>query len=150
MADLHAPDPAFETRVRRSFARQAFSATLGATLAGVAAGEVTLELPFHPRLTQQHGYLHGGVTTALADVACGYAALTLMPPGAAVLTVEFKVNLLSPGVGERFVAVGRVVKPGRTIMVCSGEVLAHQGGQLRSLALMQATMMVVQGRDIED
>ncbi len=143
-------DPDFERRVRQSFGRQAFSAMIGASLARVAPGEVDIDLPYGPLLTQQHGYLHGGVSTAIVDVACGYAALSLMPAGVAVLTVEFKVNLLAPGRGDRFTARGRVVKPGQAIMVCAGEVVAHRDGQERSVALMQATMMVVRDRGIVD
>jgi uncharacterized protein (TIGR00369 family) len=94
-------DPGFERRVRQSFERQAFTAGLGATLARVAPGEVDVAVAHRPDLAQQHGYLHGGVTAAIADVACGYAALSLMPPGVAVLTVEFTVNMLAPGRGER-------------------------------------------------
>jgi len=150
MATLEPADPDFEARVRRSFARQPFTTSLGAVLLEVSPGQVVVGLPHHRGLTQQHGYLHGGVSTSIADVACGYAALTLMPPGAAVLAVEFKVNLLAPGLGERFTAVGRVVKAGRTVMVCAGEVVAHRGGRDTPVALMQATMMVVRDRGIED
>jgi len=138
--------PDFEARVRRSFARQRALATLGATLARVAPGEVEIHLPFRPELSQQHGFLHAGISTALVDTACGYAALTLMPAGAVVLTIEFKVNLLAPGQGGLFVAIGRVAKPGRTVTVCTGEVEALHGGERKTVALMQATMMAVQGR----
>lgn len=144
-------DPAWEDRVRRSFARQRALATLGATLARVAPGEVEIHLPFRPELSQQHGFLHAGVTTAVVDTACGYAALTLMPAGAAVLSVEFKVNLLAPGQGSLFVATGRVVKPGRSVTVCTGEVEARGEGRPRTVALMQATMMAVRDRpDLAD
>ncbi|NUP08822.1 MAG: PaaI family thioesterase [Polyangiaceae bacterium] len=114
-------DPDFEQRIRSSFGRQAAMATVGATLARVTPGEVVLDLPFRPALTQQHGFLHAGIVTTVMDSACGYAALTLMQPGAAVLTVEFKVNLLSPARGKRFCAIGRVVRAGRTVTVVSGE-----------------------------
>jgi uncharacterized protein (TIGR00369 family) len=146
MPSFEPQDLDFEARIRRSFARQGALATLGATLARVAPGEVEIHLPFRPELSQQHGFLHAGITTAVVDTACGYAALTLMPAGAAVLTIEFKVNLLAPGQGELFVAIGRVVKPGRSVTVCSGEVEALRGGERKSVALMQATMMAVQGR----
>jgi uncharacterized protein (TIGR00369 family) len=146
MPSFEPQDPEFEARVRRSFARQRALATLGATLERVAPGEVEIHVAFRPELSQQHGFLHAGVATAVVDTACGYAALTLMPAGAAVLTIEFKVNLLAPGQGERFVATGRVVKPGRTVTVCSGEVEAVRGSERRTVALMQATMMSVQGR----
>src|SRR5688500_18222341 len=118
----HTPkDPDFEQRVRASFHRQATMATLGATLVRVAPGEVVIELPFRPELTQQHGFLHAGILTSLMDTACGYAALTLMERGAAVLSVEFKVNLLAPARGSWFRASGRVVRAGRTVTVVSGE-----------------------------
>jgi uncharacterized protein (TIGR00369 family) len=139
-------DPDFEARVRRSFARQAALVTMGASLTRVAPGEVEIQLPFRPELSQQHGFLHAGVTAAVVDTACGYAALTLMPAGAAVLSIEFKVNLLAPGQGERFIATGRVVKPGRTVTVCAGEVEAVRGGARKTVAIMQATMMSVRDR----
>ena len=120
-------------------------ATIGATLASVRPGEVVIDLPFRGDLTQQHGFLHAGVVTAVVDSACGYAALTLMPPGAAVLTVEFKVNLLAPARGAGFRAQGRVERAGRTLTVCTGELRAADSDAV--IALMQATMMAVEGRD---
>ncbi len=101
-----------EKRIKDSFARQMAMATIGAAITRVGQGEVMIELPFQPGLTQQHGFLHAGVVTMIVDTACGYAALTLMPSAAAVLTVEYKVNLLSPATGEKFIAQGRVLKPG--------------------------------------
>jgi uncharacterized protein (TIGR00369 family) len=139
-------DPDFESRVRGSFARQRFMATLGATLEHVAPGEIAIAFTHHERLTQQHGFLHAGVMTSIADSACGYAALSLMEPAVGVLSVEFKVNMLAPAVGERFVATGRVVRSGRTLTVCVGEVTAERDGQTIPLLLMQATMMAVRGR----
>jgi uncharacterized protein (TIGR00369 family) len=142
----HVPrDPAFEERVRASLARQEFMATLGARLASVAPGEVALELPFDRRLTQQSGFLHAGVVAALADNACGYAALSLMPANAEVLSVEFKVNMLRPAAAPLFRAAGRVVRAGRTLTVCTAEVRAIEGGKETVVALMQATMMTVPG-----
>jgi uncharacterized protein (TIGR00369 family) len=132
-----------ETRVRESFGRQAFMATLGARLGTVAAGRVVIELPFRAELTQQNGYLHAGVVTAIADSACGYAALTLAPPDADILSVEFKINLMKPAVGARFRAVGAVIRAGRTITVCNAEVLAASDAGETPIALMQGTMMVV-------
>jgi len=117
--------------------------TIGARLLAVEPGKVEIELPFSSALTQQHGFIHAGITSTIADTACGYAALSLMPPDAAVLTTEFKVNLLAPAKGERFVAVGRVVRPGRTLMVCLGEVFAEEGGKRKQVALMTASMMVI-------
>ena len=139
-------DPHFEARVRASFARQAFMAALGAELIAVSPGEVSIALSFREDLTQQHGFLHAGAVASVVDSACGYAALSLMPPGAGVLSVEFKVNLLAPAAGERFIATGRVVKPGRTLTVCAGEVAAERGGERTVVALMQATMMTLRDR----
>ena len=120
-------------------------ATLGARLVSVAPGVVALELPFDPRLTQQNGFLHAGVVAALADNACGYAALSLMPADADVLSVEFKVNLMKPAAGPLFRAEGRVVRAGRTLTVCTAEVRALDAGREDVVALMQATMMTVPG-----
>ena len=139
-------DPDFERRVRESFVRQRFMATLGATLDVVRAGEVHIGFTHREELTQQHGYLHAGVLASVADSACGYAALSLMDADAAVLSVEFKINMLAPAVGERFRAVGRVVRPGRTITVCSAEVSAYREGATVPVAVMQATMMAVRDR----
>lgn len=132
-----ARDPDFEARIRESFATQAFMATLGARLERVALGEVAIALPFRSDLTQQNGYLHAGVVTSVVDTACGYAALSVMAPGANVLAVEFKVNLLAPARGAEFLAVGRVVRAGRTLVVVSGELLADH----TVVALMQGTMI---------
>jgi uncharacterized protein (TIGR00369 family) len=142
---LQPRDPRYEERVRASFLRQRFMQTLGATLELVAPGEVRIGLSHRPELTQQHGYLHAGVLASVVDSACGYAALSLMEPGVEVVSVEFKINMLSPGVGERFVAVGRVVRSGRTISVCSGEGIAFDGGASKVVVLMQATMTAVAG-----
>lgn len=144
MADFIARDPDYERRVRESFARQPAMETLGARLARVAPGEVDVELDFSEALTQQHGYMHGGVVAAAADTACGYAALTLTDAGSEVLSVEFKLNLLSPAAGERFVARARVVRAGRNVTVCAGDVFALRGGGGEKLvATMLATMMRV-------
>ncbi|MBX3172541.1 MAG: PaaI family thioesterase [Candidatus Eremiobacteraeota bacterium] len=116
-------------------------ATLGASLVSVVPGEVVIELGHREVLVQQNGFLHAGVTTAVMDSACGYAALTMMSPDADVLSVEFKVNLLAPAVGSSFRAVGRVVKSGRTLTVCQGEMVALDSG--KTVALMTATMMAV-------
>ena len=139
-------DPSYESRVRASFARQRAMHTIGARLVRVEPGEVELDLPFREDLTQQHGFLHAGIVTTLVDSACGYAALSLMDRESAVLSVEYKVNLLAPAVGDRMRAIGRVVKPGRTLVVCSGEVIAVAGSSETVVALMQATMMAVRGR----
>lgn len=141
MPNFQPPDPDFESRVRASFAEQKFMATLGAELTYIAPGEVTIELPFSDHLTQQDGFLHAGVSTSVVDSACGYAAYTLMPAGSRVLSVEFKVNLLSPAVGERFIAKGIVLKPGRTLTVCRGDLFAVNNGEEKLVFTMQATMI---------
>jgi uncharacterized protein (TIGR00369 family) len=128
--------------VRDSLARQTFLQLLGAEAAVVEPGHVVIELPFRADLCQQNGLLHAGVLTSVADSACGYAALTLMPAGSDVLSVEFKVNLLAPGRGDRFRAEARVVRSGRTLTVCSAEVRAVTAGEPDVVvALMQATMI---------
>ncbi|MDE3128502.1 MAG: PaaI family thioesterase [Gemmatimonadota bacterium] len=124
-------------------------ATLGASLDRVVPGEVAIALPFSDAITQQHGFVHAGATAAVVDSACGYAALTLMPPGAAVLSIEFKVNMLAPAAGARFLAVGRVRRAGRTVTVCEGELRAFAAGEAGEgtlVALMQGTMMTVADR----
>lgn len=146
MSPFNPVDPEFGACVRTSFAQQAMMTTLGATLERVAPGEVDIRLPFRADLTQQHGFLHAGAMTTVVDSACGYAALTLMPVGAAVLTVEFKVNLMAPGKGESIMARGRVIKAGRTLTTCVGDVFAIAGGDEKHLLTMLATMMTVQGR----
>ncbi len=129
-------------QVRDSLQRQSFMRLLGAHAPVVEQGHVLIELPFRPDLCQQNGYLHAGVVTSIADSACGYAALTVMPPGSDVLSVEFKVNLLAPGRGEVFRADARVVRSGRTLTVCQAEVTAVTAGQPDvSVALMQATLI---------
>jgi uncharacterized protein (TIGR00369 family) len=137
-------DPNYEARVRASFAKQQFMATLGATMTTVQPGEVSIELPFRADLTQQHGFLHAGVVTSIIDSACGYAALTLMPPDRAVLSVEFKLNLIAPAQGATFQARGRVIRAGRTLTVCTGDLRVV--GSESIIAMMQATMMAVEGR----
>jgi uncharacterized protein (TIGR00369 family) len=140
MTDFQPRDPNFATRVTASFARQQVMATIGARLVQVWPGAVEIELAFRADLTQQHGYLHAGIVTTVIDSACGYAALSLMPAGAEVLSVEFKVNLLAPAAGERFVARARVVRAGRTITVCAGDLFAIKGAEEKLVATMLATM----------
>jgi uncharacterized protein (TIGR00369 family) len=138
--------PDFENRVQSSFAQQSVMNLIGAELVKVLPGEVEILIPFRDNLTQQHGFLHAGIITTIVDSACGYAALSLMPAGASVLTIEFKVNLLSPAKGERFLARGMVVKPGKAITVCSGDVFALGSEETKLVATMTATMMTLQGR----
>lgn len=135
-------DPDFRTRVKASFSRQAFMATLGASLELIEPGEVHIALPFSPHLSQQHGYLHAGVTSAIADSANGYAALTLAPAEAEVLAVEFKINLMVPASAPRFLARGRVLRPGRRLSVCLAEVLAVNGSDQEVIATMLSTISV--------
>jgi len=133
-----------DTRVRESFARQAAMRTIGATVAHVAPGEVDLRMPYRAELGQQHGSIHAGMITALADSAGGYAALTLMPPGADVVSVEFKVNLLAPAFGDSFVARARVKRAGRTLTVVTVDVFAERAGAGEKIvATLQGTMMAV-------
>lgn len=127
----------FENAVRESFARQKLMTTIGARLIRVAPGEVDIELPWSESLVQQSGVLHAGVIASIADSACGYAALTLMPPDSEVVSIEFKLNLLAPAAGQRFVACGRIVRAGRTISVTSAEVFADD----KLIATMTGTMM---------
>jgi uncharacterized protein (TIGR00369 family) len=134
-------DQDFEQRVRGSFRRQKIMETIGAALTFVAPGQVEIELPFRDSLTQQHGYLHAGVITTVADSACGYAALSLFAADAEVLTVEYKVNFLAPAQGTRFVARGRVLRSGRTVSVCAAEVVAVNAGAEVPVAMMLATMI---------
>jgi len=127
-------------RVRESFARQGAMATLGAELGEVAAGRVVIALPIEPRVSQQNGFVHAGVVVAALDSACGYAALTLMDD-AEVLTVELKVNLLAPAGGRRLVAVGEVIRAGRTLTVCRGDGYAEQDSERVHVATMLATIV---------
>lgn len=146
MSGLVARDGGYEERVRESFARQRAMETLGAVLTRVQPGEVEIEMPFRDDLTQQHGFLHAGVVTTVLDSACGYAAFSLMPADAAVLSVEFKVNLLAPAEGERLVARGRVVRPGRTVTVCSGDAVMVKEGRETVVATLLGTMMSLRDR----
>lgn len=136
-------DPSFESRVRDSFARQGFMRTLAAELLRVEPGLVEIGMPFSAALTQQHGFVHAGAVSSILDTACGYAASTLMPASAGVLTVEFKVNLLAPAQGERFVALARVLKAGRTITVTQAEAHALQADTRKLVATMTGTLMTV-------
>ena len=142
MTQFNAQNSDFEQTVRDSFAQQGFMAFLRARLTDVSLGQVTIELPISPQLSQQHGFVHAGATTAVVDSACGYAALTLLPPDSEVLTVEFKLNLLAPAQGSQLLATGRVLKPGRTLTVCQGDVVAsNDAGEEKLCAVMTATIM---------
>ena len=138
--------PRFRERVAASFARQGAMATLGARIAGVEPGYCAIEVAPGPAIAQQHGYVHAGVIAAIVDTAGGYAGFTLFPEDASVLTVEFKLNLLAPAVGERVVAEGFVVRHGRTLTITRGEVHAERDGRRTLCALMQQTLMTMHGK----
>ena len=139
-------DPDFSSRVHESFSKQTFMTTLGAHLARVAPGEVTITLPVRSALLQQHGSVHAGALASILDSAAGYAALSLMPAGAGVVSVEFKLNLLAPAVGERIEARARVIKSGRTLSVCTAEAWAvDSSANERLVATLQGTMMCLMG-----
>ena len=146
MKSFKAQTTHFEERVRESFSRQTLMMTIGARITAVSPGEVVIELPFRDDLTQQHGYLHAGVVTSIADTACGYAALSLMPEDADVLSVEYKINLLSPARGDRFIARAQVKRAGRNLTVCEAEVFATSGDEEKLVAAMLATMMAIRER----
>ncbi|MGV1007522.1 MAG: PaaI family thioesterase [Dermatophilaceae bacterium] len=137
-------NPDFAALVTDSFARQGLMSHLGAELTGVQAGHVQIEVAFRPELSQQHDYFHAAVTAGIVDSSCGYAALTLMPPGSEVLTVEYKINLFAPAHGERLIAHGRVIRSGRTITVCHGDVYAVADGKQTHCATLTATMIRVE------
>ncbi len=130
-------------RIAASFEKQGLMATLGAELLSAQEGEVQIGLPFSLHLSQQQGFVHAGAIASIVDSACGYAALTKSPPGHEVVTAEFKLNLLRPAIGERFVAIGKVVNAGKMLTVCTGEVLAYKDGATKVVALMQATIVNV-------
>jgi uncharacterized protein (TIGR00369 family) len=130
-------------RIAASFKSQGLMVTLGAQLVSVAEGEVQIALLFSEQHSQQHGYVHAGAITSIVDSACGYAALTRAPPECEVVTAEFKINLLRPAIGERFLAIGKVQSSGKLLTVCTGEVLAFSGSTSKVIAIMQATVVNV-------
>ena len=135
-----------EARVRASFSRQGLMRHLGAVLAEVAPGRVSVQLPFRAELTQQHGFFHAGSTSAIADSAGGYAGFTLFPADSSVLTIEFKINLLAPARGDYLEAVGSVVRSGRTLTICQLEVFAVTAAERTLVALGQQTLMCMRGK----
>jgi len=141
----HEPrNPAFAEEIKQSFAKQTIMALIGAHLSRVEPGVIEVSLPYRPDLTQQHGYLHAGIVTTIADSACGYAAYSLMPPDSEVLSVEFKVNLLRPAKGETFVAIAEVVKAGKTLTVVRADVFGMDHEDKRELiATMLGTMICI-------
>ena len=146
MTNFVAADSEYANRVRDSFSRQLLMKTLGAVLTRVEPGIIEIELPHRPEVTQQHGLIHAGALASILDSACGYAAYTLMPADAAVLSVEFKVNLLAPARGDKVVATAEVKRSGRTITVCSADAFAEENGERKLVATMLGTMMCMRGR----
>jgi uncharacterized protein (TIGR00369 family) len=130
-----------QKRIQASFDRQGLMAHLGARITHIGPGRVHIALPNRPEVTQQDGYFHAGATSAIADSAGGYAAFTLFPEDTSVLTVEYKVNLLSPAVGEYAEAVGTVLKSGRTLTVRRLEVFAVKDGRQKLVATGQQTLI---------
>lgn len=150
MSPAPPPDPLFRERVRESFDRQQFMRTLGAELTAIEPGEAEIALAFRDDLTQQHGFLHAGALASVLDSACGYAAFSLMPAGSNVLSVEFKLDLLAPAEGERFLARARVVKAGRTITVVRAEGFMIRRQAERLVATLSGTMMCLRERGTPD
>ena len=136
-------DPDFKARVEQSFAEQAVMRLIDASMTAVEPGRVAIELPYRADLCQQDGFIHAGISSTIMDSACGYAAFTLMPADARVLTIEFKINLLAPAAGERFRAVGQVRKPGRSVFVAESELHAVSGGEDKLVATMVGTLMTL-------
>jgi uncharacterized protein (TIGR00369 family) len=147
MTRFEPKDPEYQARVRASFDRQQAMQTLGIEIARLEPGEIELTMPYSRAYTQQHGFVHAGIIATALDSACGYAAFSLMPGDAAVLTVEFKINLMAPAKGERFLFRSHVVKPGRTITVCDAQALAVDAGAEKVVATMTGTMMALFDRD---
>ena len=137
----------FNARIRASFAKQGAMALLGAELTHIQQGVVEIELGYRPDLTQQHGFLHAGVISAALDSACTYAAYTMIEPDVSILTIEFKVNLLSPGKGHRFLFRGEITKPGSNIIVADGRAYAIGDGPAKLIASMTGTKMALRGRE---
>ena len=146
MTQFKPKNPDYDARVRNSFDRQKVMNTLGISIAELSPGRIVLEMAHEDALTQQHGFLHAGIVSTALDSACGYAAFSLMPSEAAVLTAEFKINLLNPADGERFRFVADVVKPGRTLTICEARAHAMKGGDEKLVATMTGTLMALVGR----
>ena len=145
-ATFEVKDPHFAERVRESFARQGLMRHLGAELGLVEPGGVEIRVAFRAELTQQHSYFHAGVSSAIGDTACGYAAYTLMPADSSVLTVEFKINLLAPADGEELIARAWVVRSGKTLKICSADVFVRNDGREQHCATMLSTVMCMVGK----
>ncbi len=139
-------DPHFAERIHASFDRQHAMALIRASLSAVEPGRVEIRLPHWTGVEQQHGFVHGGVVGMIADSAAGYAAMSVVPANASVLTVEYKMNLVAPADGEHLIARGKVVRPGRTLIVTQAEVFAVRESRETLCALMQQTIMVMHGK----
>ncbi|MFW9916028.1 MAG: PaaI family thioesterase [Candidatus Thorarchaeota archaeon] len=144
--DFEPQDPNYQQKVRDSFSRQGFLTTIGAELSRLEPGFCELQLAYQESLTQQHRYFHAGVIGALGDTAGGYAAFSLMPADSSVLTVEYKINLMAPGDGDRLIARGRVLKAGRTLTICRVEVFVLKNRTEKMCAALQMTLMTLLGR----
>jgi uncharacterized protein (TIGR00369 family) len=144
--EFQAVDPGFAGRIRESFGRQGLMQHLGARLIAVNPGRIEIRASYRPELTQQHGYFHAGVSGAIADSACGYAAYTLMPADFSVLTVEYKINLLAPADGEELIARARVIRSGKTLKICMADVYARKNETETHCATMLATVMCLPGK----
>lgn len=151
MSRFEAKDPDYAARVQRVMDRQTIMQTIGARLIRIEVGEAEIELDVAPHILQQHGFVHAGIVTTIVDTACGCAAASLYPAQTGILTTEFKVNLLSPAAGDRLVAIGKVLRPGKTLTVCEGAVYAHAAGRPpKQIAVMLATMMQMEAPGLID
>jgi uncharacterized protein (TIGR00369 family) len=137
---------AFEKKVRNSFGRQPFMSTIGAEMISVGRGRIEIRFPFSSKLSQQNGFVHAGAVTSIMDSACGYAALSVAPEEADVLSVEFKVNLLAPGIGESFVARASVKRAGKRLAVCAADAFALRAGEEKLIATMLATIINIDSK----
>ncbi|HEX6001397.1 MAG TPA: PaaI family thioesterase [Hyphomicrobiaceae bacterium] len=143
MSDFEPKDPDYRARVEASFSRQQAMHSLGIELADIGRGRVVLSMPYRAEYCQQHGFVHAGIISTALDSACGYAAFSLMPAGAEVLTIEFKTNLLAPAKGEMFIFRAAVVKPGRTVTVCEAQAYAVSKGDEKLITTMTGTLMAI-------
>lgn len=139
-------DKNYKNKVQKSFDRQRAMNSLGITIENIEPGRIELKMPYLEDYTQQHGFVHAGILSTAMDSACGYAAFSLMPEEAAVLTIEYKINLLAPAQGDFFIVIGKVLKAGRTIIVCQAEAYSNKEGEQKLVARMTGTMMTILGR----
>ena len=139
-------DPHWDSKIQDSFARQGVMGLIGATLADTWPGGCEIHLPYRPDLSQQHGFFHAGVTSTIVDSAAGYAGFSLMAPNTSVLSVEFKINLLAPADGGLLIAIGTVIKPGRTLTITQGDAWVVKNGKATHCAMMQQTLMTMHGK----